>query len=154
MVVAGHVECKRRNSALSNRGKSPMTVLWLAPQLVLMGIAEAFNTVGQIEFYNKQFPEHMQTLAGSLSFLTVAGATYLSTVLVNIIRNCQTWPHKLVNKTILTGANLTIITILFSSREYPTFSTSSYAPTIISTRQCRPRLKSLQRSISTHVPRK
>ncbi|GJN16945.1 hypothetical protein PR202_gb03974 [Eleusine coracana subsp. coracana] len=86
MVVAGLVECKRRNSALSNGGISPMTVLWLAPQLVLMGIAEAFNTVGQIEFYNKQFPEHMQTLAGSLSFCTVAGANYLSIVLVNIIR--------------------------------------------------------------------
>lgn len=84
MVVAGLVECKRKNSALSNGGISPMTVLWLAPQLVLMGIAEAFNTVGQIEFYNKQFPEHI--LAGSLSFFTVAGANYLSTVLVNIIR--------------------------------------------------------------------
>jgi hypothetical protein len=31
MVVAGLLECKRRNSALSSRGKSPTTVLWLAP---------------------------------------------------------------------------------------------------------------------------
>ncbi|KAJ1286776.1 hypothetical protein BS78_03G377700 [Paspalum vaginatum] len=86
MVVAGLVEHKRRNSALSNGGVSPMTVLWLAPQLVLMGIAEAFIAVGQIEFYNKQFPEHMQTLAGSLLFCAVAGANYLSTVLVKITR--------------------------------------------------------------------
>ncbi|TVU36085.1 hypothetical protein EJB05_17998, partial [Eragrostis curvula] len=86
MVVAGLVERKRRNSALSNGGISPITFLWLAPQLVLMGIAEAFNTVGQIEFYNKQFPEHMQTLAGSLLFCTVAGANYLSTALANITR--------------------------------------------------------------------
>jgi hypothetical protein len=40
MVVAGLVEHKRRDSALSNGGISSMTVLWLAPQLVLMGIAE------------------------------------------------------------------------------------------------------------------
>ncbi|KAK3162813.1 hypothetical protein QOZ80_1BG0094130 [Eleusine coracana subsp. coracana] len=86
MVVAGLVERKRRNSALSNAGMSPMTVLWLAPQLVLMGIAEAFNIVGQIEFYNKQFPEHMQTLAGSLLFCSIAGANYLSTALSNITR--------------------------------------------------------------------
>ncbi|CAM0884307.1 unnamed protein product [Alopecurus aequalis] len=86
MVVAGLVERKRRNSALSNGGISPMSVFWLAPQLVLMGIAEAFNAVGQIEFYNKQFPEHMLTLAGSLFFITLAGANYLSTALANITR--------------------------------------------------------------------
>ncbi|XP_052150390.1 protein NRT1/ PTR FAMILY 2.13-like [Oryza glaberrima] len=90
MVVAGLVERKRRNSALSNGGRSPMSVLWLAPQLVLMGIAEAFNAVGQIEFYNKQFPENMQTLAGSLFFCTIAGANYLSTALANIMRKVTT----------------------------------------------------------------
>jgi len=84
MVVAGLVEHKRRDSALSNGGIPSMTVWWLAPQLVLMGIAEAFNAVGQIEFYNKQFPEHMQTLAGSLLFCTIAGASYMSTALVSI----------------------------------------------------------------------
>jgi dipeptide/tripeptide permease len=86
MVVAGLVESKRRNSALSNGGISPMSVFWLAPQLVIMGIAEAFNAVGQIEFYNKQFPEHMLTLAGSLFFITLAGANYLSTALANITK--------------------------------------------------------------------
>ncbi|XP_015690739.2 protein NRT1/ PTR FAMILY 2.13-like [Oryza brachyantha] len=90
MVVAGLVEHKRRNSALSNGGISPMSVMWLAPQLVLMGIAEAFNAVGQIEFYNKQFPENMQTLAGSLFFCTIAGANYLSTAMVNIMRRVTT----------------------------------------------------------------
>jgi len=86
MVVAGLVEHKRRDSALSTGGISSMTVFWLAPQLVLIGIAEAFNAVGQIEFYNKQFPEHMQTLAGSLLFCSIAGASYVSTALVNITR--------------------------------------------------------------------
>uniref|UniRef100_A0ACD5XFU5 Uncharacterized protein n=1 Tax=Avena sativa TaxID=4498 RepID=A0ACD5XFU5_AVESA len=86
MVVAGLVERKRRNSALTNGGMSPMSVFWLAPQLVLMGIAEALNAVGQIEFYNKQFPEHMLTLAGSLFFVTLAGGIYLSTALANITK--------------------------------------------------------------------
>ncbi|KAM3353572.1 hypothetical protein ACQJBY_024623 [Aegilops geniculata] len=90
MVVAGLIEHKRRNSALSNGGKSPMSVMWLAPQLILMGIAEAFNAVGQIEFYNKQFPEQMLTLAGSLFFVTLAGANYLSTALANITRKVTT----------------------------------------------------------------
>uniref|UniRef100_A0ACD5XD66 Uncharacterized protein n=1 Tax=Avena sativa TaxID=4498 RepID=A0ACD5XD66_AVESA len=86
MVVAGLVERKRRNSALSNGGMSQMSVFWLTPQLVLMGIAEAFNAVGQIEFYNQQFPEHMLTLAGSLFFITLAGANYLSTAVSSITK--------------------------------------------------------------------
>ncbi|KAJ0981643.1 hypothetical protein J5N97_009898 [Dioscorea zingiberensis] len=89
MVLAGLVEKKRRSSALLHggiNGSSPLTALWLAPQLILMGIAEAFNAVGQIEFYNRQFPEHMQTLANSLFFCSIAGASYLSTLLVAIIK--------------------------------------------------------------------
>uniref|UniRef100_A0ACD5XGQ5 Uncharacterized protein n=1 Tax=Avena sativa TaxID=4498 RepID=A0ACD5XGQ5_AVESA len=86
MVVAGFVERRRRNSALSNGGISPMSVFWLAPQLVLMGIAEVFNAVGQIEFYNKQFPEHMLTLGQSLFFATLAGSNYLSVALANITK--------------------------------------------------------------------
>uniref|UniRef100_A0ACD5WNA1 Uncharacterized protein n=1 Tax=Avena sativa TaxID=4498 RepID=A0ACD5WNA1_AVESA len=86
MVVAGLVERKRRNSALSNGGISPMSVFWLAPQLILMGIAEALNAIGQIEFYNKQFPEHMLTLAGSLFFVSLAAGIYLSTALANITK--------------------------------------------------------------------
>ncbi|XP_047056341.1 protein NRT1/ PTR FAMILY 2.12-like [Lolium rigidum] len=49
-------------------------------------IEEAFNAVGQIEFYNKQFPEHMLTLAGSLFFVSLAGANYLTAALANITK--------------------------------------------------------------------
>ncbi|XP_020246369.1 protein NRT1/ PTR FAMILY 2.13-like isoform X2 [Asparagus officinalis] len=86
MIVAALIEQKRRISAVSHGGTSPLSVLWLVPQLVLMGIAEAFNAIGQIEFYNRQFPEHMQTLAGSLFFCSLAGASYLSTFVVTIVQ--------------------------------------------------------------------
>ena len=91
MIVAGLVEEKRRNSALAHGGMTPMTVLWLVPQLTLMGIGEAFNAVGQIEFYNRQFPEHMQTLAGSLFYCSLAGSGYLSSILVSIIQKYTKW---------------------------------------------------------------
>ncbi|XP_010926623.1 protein NRT1/ PTR FAMILY 2.13-like [Elaeis guineensis] len=86
MVVAALVEHKRRDSALSHGRATPMSVLWLAPQLILTGIAEGFNAVGQVEFYNRQFPEHMQTLAGSLFFCSLAGANYLSSFLVSVVK--------------------------------------------------------------------
>ncbi|XP_060214510.1 protein NRT1/ PTR FAMILY 2.13-like [Lycium barbarum] len=88
MVVAGLIEKVRRNSAIMNNspdGIAPITVMWLAPQLILMGFAEAFNIIGQIEFYNKEFPENMSSVANSLFSCTVAVASYLSSLLVNIL---------------------------------------------------------------------
>ncbi|KAG0456215.1 hypothetical protein HPP92_024003 [Vanilla planifolia] len=89
MVAAAVLEKQRREDSLSRGGRGgagAMSVLGLAPQLLVMGVAEAFNGVGQIEFYNRQFPEHMQTLAGSLFFCSLAGASYLSSVLVAVVR--------------------------------------------------------------------
>ncbi|XP_059648898.1 protein NRT1/ PTR FAMILY 2.13-like [Cornus florida] len=88
MVVAGLIEQMRRTYARSHtrpNGVAPMSVMWLAPQLVLMGFAEAFNIIGQIEFYYKEFPENMRSVANSLFFCTVAGANYLSSFLITIV---------------------------------------------------------------------
>ncbi|KAI0516369.1 hypothetical protein KFK09_009042 [Dendrobium nobile] len=83
MVAAAMVEKKRREKSLEGVA---ISVLWLMPPLLVMGVAEAFNGVGQIEFYNRQFPEHMQTLAGSLFFCSLAGASYLSSLLISVVR--------------------------------------------------------------------
>ncbi|KAL0358021.1 UNVERIFIED_CONTAM: protein NRT1/ PTR FAMILY 2.13 [Sesamum calycinum] len=69
MIIAGLVERVRRASAVMHAGQdgiAPLTVFWLAPQLMVMGFAEAFNIIGQIEFYNKEFPENMRSVANSL----------------------------------------------------------------------------------------
>ncbi|KAL6547160.1 hypothetical protein OROMI_022881 [Orobanche minor] len=90
MIVAGLVERVRRASASLHAGPdgiAPITVFWLAPQLIIMGFAEAFNIIGQIEFYNKEFPENMSSLANSLFSCTMAGANYLSAFLVNVVHN-------------------------------------------------------------------
>ncbi|KAL8111929.1 protein NRT1/ PTR FAMILY 2.13-like [Apium graveolens] len=90
MVVAGIFERMRRNSAIKHGdadGIAPISVMWLAPQLILMGFSEAFNIIGQIEFYYKEFPESMRSLANSLFFVTVAGSNYLSTIFVTVVHN-------------------------------------------------------------------
>ncbi|KAL5722551.1 hypothetical protein ACHQM5_006060 [Ranunculus cassubicifolius] len=88
MIAAGYFEEKRRASALSHGspdGIAPISVFWLSPQLILMGLAEAFNIIGQIEFYYKQFPDHMKSFANSLLFCTMAGANYVSSAMVAIV---------------------------------------------------------------------
>ncbi|KAG8500662.1 hypothetical protein CXB51_002631 [Gossypium anomalum] len=87
MVAAGVFEQKRRNSATLHPGAAPISVFWLSPQLILMGFCEAFNILGQIEFFNKQFPEHMRSIANSLIFCSLAGSSYLSSIVVNVVHH-------------------------------------------------------------------
>ncbi|GAB4839928.1 hypothetical protein Ancab_020638 [Ancistrocladus abbreviatus] len=54
-------------------------------KLILLGFAEAFNFIGQIEFYNQQFPENMRSIATSLFFYTIEGANYLSSLVVSLV---------------------------------------------------------------------
>ncbi|XP_010923296.1 protein NRT1/ PTR FAMILY 2.11 [Elaeis guineensis] len=94
MVVSGLVEGRRRSYALhrpalgiapSGGTISSMSSFWLVPQLVLLGFAEAFNLIGQVEFYYKQFPENMRSLAGGVFFFGLACANYLSGFMVTVI---------------------------------------------------------------------
>jgi peptide/histidine transporter 3/4 len=90
MIVAGFVEKIRRDSANSNPsllGIAPMSVFWLAPQLILMGLCEAFNILGQIEFFNRQFPDHMRSIGNALFSCSVAIASYVSSIIVNVIHH-------------------------------------------------------------------
>ncbi|KAJ4841777.1 hypothetical protein Tsubulata_010513 [Turnera subulata] len=94
MLVSATVEQKRRTMALTKPvigieprkgGISSMSALWLIPQLSLAGLAEAFGSVGLVEFYYKQFPENMRSIGGSLFFCGMAGGSYLSSLLIAIV---------------------------------------------------------------------
>lgn len=90
MMFAGLVEIKRRALALSHPhplGIAPMSVAWLIPQLACFGLSNAFIMIGQVEFFYKQFPEHMKSLANSIFFCTLAATSYLSALLVLVIHN-------------------------------------------------------------------
>ncbi|KAL5973652.1 hypothetical protein ACLOJK_030306 [Asimina triloba] len=93
MIFAGLVERHRRHVALHRptldaRGMvSSMSALWLVPQLTIAGLSEAFSVIGQIEFYYKQFPENMRSVAGSLFFIGMACANYLSGMMVSIVHH-------------------------------------------------------------------
>ncbi|XP_058073874.1 protein NRT1/ PTR FAMILY 2.11-like [Magnolia sinica] len=94
MLVSGLVERHRRYIALhhptlgtaSGGGAiSSMSALWLVPQLGIAGLSEAFSAIGQVEFYYKQFPENMRSVAGSLLFIGMACSNYLSSLMVAIV---------------------------------------------------------------------
>ncbi|KAK4844375.1 hypothetical protein QYF36_019430 [Acer negundo] len=88
MIVSGVVEKFRRNSALKhNNGSfvSPISVMFLSPQLVFSGLTEAFASVSIMEFFTMRMPESMRTVAGAIFFLSLSITSYTSALIVNII---------------------------------------------------------------------
>ncbi|KAI3464002.1 hypothetical protein Pfo_020665 [Paulownia fortunei] len=93
-LVGAFVEERRRTLALTRPAPgvppgtsmvSPMSAMWLIPQLALGGLAEAFNAIGQTEFYYKQFPENMRSIAGAFFFCGSAVSSYVYSFLISLV---------------------------------------------------------------------
>lgn len=88
MIVAGFVEVKRRSLALK-RGlfDSPLHVTALLPQFMLSGLTEANAAVALMEFFTMELPESMRSVAGAIFFLSLSVASYLSSLIVNVMHS-------------------------------------------------------------------
>ncbi|GLJ13656.1 hypothetical protein SUGI_0217600 [Cryptomeria japonica] len=90
-AVAGLIEVKRKSAAahfgLLDRPKEviPLSVFWLLPQYSLHGIAEAFMSIGHLEFFYDQSPESMRSTATALFWTSISAGSYFSTFLVSTV---------------------------------------------------------------------
>ncbi|KAK8455277.1 hypothetical protein SEVIR_4G117800v4 [Setaria viridis] len=96
-LVAGVVERHRRDAAstapgATDAGTSPLSAYWLVPQYALHGIAEAFNSVGHLEFMYDQAPESMRSTATALFWLSISLGSYASTMLVDAVHRWSAGP--------------------------------------------------------------
>lgn len=83
-ITAAEVERKRRSHAM--RGVEDMSAWWLVPQLCLSGLAEAFNAIGQIEFYYSQFPQSMSSIAMGFFGIGFGVGNLLAAMTVTIVK--------------------------------------------------------------------
>lgn len=99
MIVAGILEVVRldyvRRHNYYDLKTLPMSIFWQVPQYFLVGCAEVFTFIGQLEFFYDQAPDAMRSLLSALSLTTVALGNYLSTVLVTIVTKVTTKNGKL-----------------------------------------------------------
>ncbi|MBA0785842.1 hypothetical protein Gotri_024798 [Gossypium trilobum] len=97
MAVASLVESRRlklaqTHSVLDHPGSVvPMFVLWLVPQLVLVGLGEAFHYPGQVTLYYQEFPQPLRSTAAAMISVVVGFAYYLSTTMIDLVRRVTTW---------------------------------------------------------------
>ncbi|XP_009358790.1 protein NRT1/ PTR FAMILY 5.6 [Pyrus x bretschneideri] len=75
MVAAALVEKKRLGFVKSDpiKGSHSMSVLWLAPQFLIVGFGDGFTLVGLQEYFYDQVPDSMRSL-GIAFYLSVIGA--------------------------------------------------------------------------------
>lgn len=93
--VAALVESKRLNQV---RDGFKISVLWLVPHLVLIGIGEAFHFPGQVSLYYQEFPKSLKSVSTALTWLVIAISFYLSTALIDLVRRTTTWLPNDINQ--------------------------------------------------------
>ncbi|CAI9284385.1 unnamed protein product [Lactuca saligna] len=90
MSAAALVEIKRLDIAASlglidENTPVPMNILWQIPQYFLLGAAEVFTFIGQLEFFYDQSPDAMRSLCSALSLLTTSLGNYLSSFILTVV---------------------------------------------------------------------
>ncbi|GMP58836.1 hypothetical protein CsSME_00022359 [Camellia sinensis var. sinensis] len=97
-LVAGFIEIKRKHVAsdfgLTHKPHAiiPMSVFWLVPQYSLHGVAEAFMSIGHLEFFYDQAPESMRSTGMALFWTAISMGNYVSTLMVWIVHKLSAGP--------------------------------------------------------------
>ncbi|RDX63115.1 Protein NRT1/ PTR FAMILY 1.2 [Mucuna pruriens] len=92
-VASAIVESIRRRKALREgyidnpEAVLDISAMWLIPHNILNGIGEAFNAIGQSEFYCSEFPTSMSSIATSLFGLGTAVGNLVASLIVTIVDN-------------------------------------------------------------------
>ncbi|XP_072974778.1 protein NRT1/ PTR FAMILY 8.1-like isoform X2 [Typha angustifolia] len=100
MLAAGILEVIRlrtvaRDKLYDYNGYVPISIFWQVPQYFIVGAAEVFTFIGQLEFFYDQAPDAMRSTCSALSLTTAALGNYLSTLLVTIVTGITTKNGKL-----------------------------------------------------------
>ena len=101
MVVAAIVEKKRLDVAKRSPlidvpfSTLPISVYWLVPQYVIVGISLVFSIVGQMDFFYSEVSDGMRSVGISLPLVCRGLGSYASTLLVTIVTHVTTRGGKL-----------------------------------------------------------
>lgn len=80
MISAALVEKKRRD-----HGPDKLSVFWLFPQFFLIGLAEVFTYVGQLEFFYDEATDGTRSISSAMFLSEIGIGSWLSTAIVKII---------------------------------------------------------------------
>ncbi|XP_047965323.1 protein NRT1/ PTR FAMILY 8.2-like [Salvia hispanica] len=94
MISAGILELRRLRYVERHNyyevKKIDMSIFWQVPQYFIIGCAEVFFFVGNLEFFYDQAPNPLKSLSSALQLTTISLGSYLSTLLVTIVTKIST----------------------------------------------------------------
>lgn len=95
MVSASLVEIKRLQIAeaeglIHQNVAVPMSIFWQIPQYGLVGAAEVFTAIGQVEFFYEQSPDAMRSFCSALALVTTSLGSYLSSLILTVVTSITT----------------------------------------------------------------
>ncbi|KAI7750004.1 hypothetical protein M8C21_021222 [Ambrosia artemisiifolia] len=135
MIISAIVEKKRltvvQNSPLHS--SATMSVFWLAPQFIIIGIADGFTLVGLQEYFYDQVPDSLRSLGIALYLSVIGAANFLSSFLITIVDHMTTkvsgksWFGKNLNTSRLDHFYLLLAVITASNLCVYVFVTSRYS---------------------------
>lgn len=144
MVVAALVERKRLKVVEKDlaKGSLSMSVFWLAPQFIIIGIGDSFTLVGLQEYFYDQVPDSMRSLGIAFYLSVIGAANFISSLLIIVIdhvteKSGQSWFGKDLNSSRLdkfywllaaiTAANLWVYVYLAKQYSYKSVQKSTVA---------------------------
>lgn len=63
----------------------PMSIFWLLPQYILIGVSDVFSSIGLLEFFYDQSPEDMQSLGTTFFTSGLGVGNFLNSFLVTMV---------------------------------------------------------------------
>ncbi|CAN4098895.1 unnamed protein product [Withania somnifera] len=94
MALSALVESKRIKLVKSYHQNSvlvPMSVFWLAPQLVVSGIGLAFHSPGYVGFYYQEFPRSLKSTSTAMVAVFMGAAFYLGNEVMDLVQRVTGW---------------------------------------------------------------
>ncbi|XP_024973211.1 protein NRT1/ PTR FAMILY 5.6-like isoform X3 [Cynara cardunculus var. scolymus] len=89
MVIAAVVEKQRLIVAGKEKGGKArflsMSVFWLAPQYLILGIGDGFTLVGLQEYFYDQVPDSMRSLGIALYLSVIGVGSFLSSFMISVV---------------------------------------------------------------------
>ena len=88
LAVVESIRCKvaiKQGYSENPEGVVNISVMWLLPKQILDGMAEAFNAVGQNEFYLTEVPQSMSSIAATFFWLGSSAGGLVSGLILNLV---------------------------------------------------------------------
>ncbi|KAL6642413.1 hypothetical protein ACP70R_020594 [Stipagrostis hirtigluma subsp. patula] len=83
LAVAAAVEGRRRSGA--SAADPPMSVFWLTPQFLLLGVMDVTSFVGLLEFFYSEASAGMKSIGGAIVFGVLGIASWLGSLLIRVV---------------------------------------------------------------------